>query len=306
MKLKYLPIYVALITVLCQVEAEAEDKSPEHIPRNYTALSAGIDELLSLPGSVDPDSISFYEKYPDKFSALIEYFNNKGFDLPKYLKNPNFKVYEGIGDRFRGSVERKSRSLEEYKEILKFEDKKNRMPGFIASHYDHLKLAEEQYGISKYIISAIIAVESDYGTKTGSYNPFNSYVSMYIEDYRADFARAQLEELLIFTEKNNLDVFDLKSSYAGAVSAAQFIPYSLNRWFIGDDIFDMSNNILSVANYLSYFKEITGSIEKAVHRYNPSTLYTRAVTDLAAEVEEFMQTFSLPSLSIPDGNSSYN
>ncbi|MEX0994379.1 MAG: lytic murein transglycosylase [Balneolaceae bacterium] len=236
-----------------------------------------------------PDSLSKYEKFTDELSALIEYFENKGFDLAELFSRPEFEVYEGIGDRFRQSVERKSRSLEDYKKILQFEDKKSRMDEFIASHHHHLKKAEEKYGISKYVISAIIAVESDYGTKTGRYNPFNSYVSMYIEDYRSDFARAQLEELLIFTQKNNLDVFELKSSYAGAVSAAQFIPYSLNRWFVGDDIFDMSYNILSVANYLSYFKNITGTIEKAVHRYNPSTLYTQTVMDLANEAEKLFQ-----------------
>lgn len=44
-------------------------------------------------------------------------------------------------------------------------------------------------------------------------------------------ALAQLEELLEFVEKKNMDVLSMKSSYAGAMSYAQFIPYSLNRWW---------------------------------------------------------------------------
>jgi membrane-bound lytic murein transglycosylase B len=104
---------------------------------------------------------------------------------------------------------------------------------------------------------------------------------MYANGYRQDFAKAQIEELLEFTNRKNIDVLDLKSSYAGAMTFAQFIPYSLNKWFVGDDIFDMSNNIMSVGNYLAYFKERTGDIETAVLRYNPSQLYTKAVLDLA-------------------------
>src|SRR5690625_3083042 len=117
-------------------------------------------------------------------------------------------------------------------------------------------------------------------------NPFNTYVSMYAVDYRADFAEAQLLELLQFTQRHNIDIFELKSSYAGAMSFAQFIPYSLNKWFIGDDIFDMNNNIMSIANYLAYFQERTNNLRTSVLRYNPSGLYADAVLDLADALQE--------------------
>jgi hypothetical protein len=42
---------------------------------------------------------------------------------------------------------------------------------------------------------------------------------------------------------------------------------------------------MSVGNYLAYFKERTGSIDRAVFRYNPSELYTSAVMALANEAE---------------------
>jgi len=153
------------------------------------------------------------------------------------------------------------------------------------TYSEQLQKAEEEYDIPRYVIAAIIGIESDFGRNIGSFNPFNAYVSMYAENYRADFAKAQLEELLKFVERNEIDVFELKSSYAGAMSFAQFIPYSLNKWFVGADIFDMNNNIMSVGNYLAYFKERTGSLERAVFRYNPSQLYTDAVLALASEAE---------------------
>jgi membrane-bound lytic murein transglycosylase B len=205
--------------------------------------------------------------------------------IDQMLEDPRFEVYEGIGDRFKNSAERRTLNLEEYKGVLGFNDKKARIAGFIEENRNQLELAEEEYGIPKYVIAAIIGIESDYGQNIGSYNPFNSYVSMYAVDYRADFARAQLKELIEFVIRNKIDVFELKSSYAGAMSFAQFIPYSINKWWVGDDIFDMNNNIMSVGNYLAYFKERTGSIDRAVFRYNPSELYTSAVLALANEAE---------------------
>lgn len=246
------------------------------------------DAKISTNESVHDSLI--HAKYQDNLKTLAQYLEKRNLEIDELLKDPRFEIYEEIGDRFRKSAERKSRGIEEYKRILGFDVKSKKITDFIDSHYDQLQKAEETYGIPKYVISAIIGIESDYGKNIGNYNPFNAYVSMYAVDYRGDFARAQLKELLEFVERNSIDVFELKSSYAGAMSYGQFIPYSINKWFVGDDIFDMNNNIMSVANYLAYFKKRTGSIEKAVLRYNPSSLYTRAVLDLAEEAEKGFTT----------------
>jgi len=226
-------------------------------------------------------------EYNDRVKQLISYFESNNLDLETHLKDSRFSLYDDIGGRFRNSAERKTPTLEEYQRILGFDTKKVKIREFMETYSAALEEAEESYDIPKYVISAIIGLESNFGAVVGSYNPLNVYVSMYSEDYRAEFARAQLEELLIFTSERNIDVFELKSSYAGAMAFAQFIPYSLNRWFVGDDIFDMRNNILSVANYLAHFKNITGDIQGAVFRYNPSSLYRDAVLSLADEAETY-------------------
>lgn len=253
----------------------------------FSLASLNLEDSASdLPGSrISTVAESLSAEYDD-ISSLVTYLQKKGFDVKKLLEDPRFEIYEGIADRFRRSAERKSHTLESYKKILGFDAKSEKITEFISDHSEQLEKAERTYGISKYVISAIIGIESDFGQNIGSYNPFNAYVSMYAADYRRDFARAQLEELLKFTNRKNIDVFTLKSSYAGAMAFAQFIPYSLNKWFVGDDIFDMDNNIMSVANYLAYFKERTGDIETAVLRYNPSSLYTDAVLDLAQSAEQ--------------------
>lgn len=262
--------------------------------------------LLISPSSAqdgDQQTLSFHETskhsgssnalqvYPARVTSLIEYFESKDLDLKTLLDHPQFEIYDGIGDRFRKSAEKKIGTLEDYQRVLGFDDKKRRIGDFMATHSSSLQEAQETYQIPKYVIAAIIGIESDFGQNIGRYNPLNVYVSMYTEDYRADFAKAQLEELLIFTNRNNIDVFELKSSYAGAMSYGQFIPYSINRWFVGDDIFDMTNNIHSIANYLAHFYGVTGSLEGAVYRYNPSSLYRDAVLALANEAEkEYVNT----------------
>jgi membrane-bound lytic murein transglycosylase B len=216
---------------------------------------------------------------------LAKYFEAKGYEFNKLLEDSRFKLVEKITEKFTRSAEVRIESFEQYQNAVGYESKKNKIREFMNLYSVELAAAEKEYGIPKNIIAGIIGIESEFGQYVGSYNPFNAYVSMYSEGHRSEFAKAQLEELLIFAKNNELDVFEMKSSYAGAMSFAQFIPYSLNRWFVGKDLYHMPNNIKSVANYLAHFLEITGSLEKAIYRYNPSSMYTKVVLALAEEGE---------------------
>ncbi|MCW9707829.1 lytic murein transglycosylase [Fodinibius salsisoli] len=232
------------------------------------------------------DSLSYAEQYQQELARLSSEFEKQGYDLSTFTNDNRFEVYGEIDQRFKGSAERTTPTLDEYKEILDFEEKVSQGVEFLHTHSNQLRKAEEKYGIPKYLITAIIGIESKYGTVLGSYNPLNVYISMALVDYRADFAKAQLKELLEFVDRKQVDVFTLKSSYAGAMSPAQFIPYSVNKWWVGKDIFDMDNSIMSVANYLAHFQERTNSLRTSVLRYNPSDLYADTILDLADEIEK--------------------
>lgn len=214
---------------------------------------------------------------------LVDHFEKKGTDIKPFLEDERFEMMDMIKKKFTGAAEKTIESFEDYQKVLGYDRKAEKLPEFIKTYSKELTEAEKEYGIPKEVIAGIIGVESEFGKYSGKYNPFVVYVSMYAVDYRAKFALAQLEELLKFTEKNKLDVLELKSSYAGAMSYAQFIPYSLNRWWVGSDLYHMPNNIMSVAKYLAHFKDITGSTEKAILRYNNSSLYQQAVLALAEE-----------------------
>lgn len=221
----------------------------------------------------------------DRLNQLIEHFDKQGRDIRPLLNDSRFELVDNITEKFTKAAEVRIESIDDYKEVLNYEKKSGMVKEFIATYSEDLAAAEKEYGIPKEVIVGILGVESEYGTYAGKYNPFSAYVSMYVEDYRARFALAQLEELLEFTDRTGLDVLDLKSSYAGAMSYAQFIPYSLNRWWVGDDLYHMPNNIFSIAKYLAHFKDISGSTEKAILRYNNSTLYQQAVLSLAEEAQ---------------------
>jgi len=218
-------------------------------------------------------------------ARLIKHFEQKGWDISGLLDDPRFELIENISEKFRRAVEIKIESFEDYQRVLNYQKKKNDAPGFIEKHRETLFKAEEVYGIPAETIVGVLGIESGFGLHAGKYNPFSAYVSMYAEDYRTKFALAQLEELLIFADKHQLDVLELKSSYAGAMSYAQFLPWSLNRWFVGNELYNMTNNIYSVANFLAHYKEVTGSLEKAILRYNPSTMYRQAVLALAEDAK---------------------
>ncbi len=205
--------------------------------------------------------------------------------IDKLLENFDLKKHENVVRRFRNSAEKRTMNFEEYKKKIGYEGKRKKINEFIQKNKDVLNAAQKKYGMPVEVIAAILGIESNFGKVTGKYNPFYSYVSIYAQNYRKNFAKSQLEELLAFCKPKNCDIEELKSSYAGAMGYAQFIPSSLNKWFVGNDLYSMKNNIFSIGNYLSHFKKERGSLKKAIHAYNPSELYVRAVMSLAEEVK---------------------
>lgn len=278
--MKTIVAILVIIPLLVTTGNARDTSSSSHI---YSTNNHSLAKLTSTDSSA---AISSSDTDKKNLRSLVDELKEKGFHIKQLLKDSRFQIYDDIVKRFKKSAERESPSLDSYKQILGYKNKSEQILDFIHDHEQQLDKAEKEYGISKFVVAAIIGIESDFGMVTGSYNPFNAYVSMYVKNYRTSFAKAQIEALLEFTKRNGIDVFELNSSYAGAMASVQFIPHSLNKWFVGSDIYSMDNNIMSAANYLRYFKERTNSIEKAVLRYNPSSLYQQAVLDLADDAKQ--------------------
>ena len=223
-----------------------------------------------------------------RLQQMVDHFERKGINIQPHINDERFALVNDITSKFTRAVEIKIESFEDYKKVIKYDRKKDKISYFYSKYHKELYAAEAEYGIPKEVIIGILAVESEFGRYKGSYNPFNAYVSMFVEEYRTKWSLAQLEELLKFSEKKKLDIHEMKSSYAGAMSYAQFIPWSLNRFWVGSELYHMPDNINSIANYLAHYKNVTGSLDKSVLRYNPSSMYQKAVLALAGDAERII------------------
>ncbi len=122
-----------------------------------------------------------------------------------------------------------------------------------------IRKASELYGVPEEIIVAIIGVETIYGRITGDYRVIDSLTVLGF-DYprRAAFFKSELEQFLLFTRENAIDVFSVRGSFAGAIGLPQFMPGSIRRFavdFDGDGRIDLRGSradaIGSVARFLA-------------------------------------------------------
>ncbi|MBC3830926.1 lytic murein transglycosylase B [Undibacterium amnicola] len=136
---------------------------------------------------------------------------------------------------------------------------------FWERNQDALKRAENVYGVPADIIVGLIGVETIYGKNTGSFRAIDalttlafSYPETPTREARTNFFKNELAQLLLHVRESGSDIYSIKSSYAGAIGLAQFMPSSLRQFavdFDADNKIDLKESeadaIGSVANYLA-------------------------------------------------------
>ncbi len=122
-----------------------------------------------------------------------------------------------------------------------------------------LENAEIRFGVPPEIITAIIGVETFYGTRMGGFPVLDSLATLGF-DYppRAKFFSKELEQFILFSLEEKMDPFSLKGSYAGAMGMGQFMPSSYRQYAVDfdrdgqRDLFSNSADAIgSVANYFA-------------------------------------------------------
>jgi membrane-bound lytic murein transglycosylase B len=120
-----------------------------------------------------------------------------------------------------------------------------------------LERAAKHFKVDPAIIVAIIGVETRYGGNTGSYRVLDALSTLaFAYPPRSKFFRSELEQFLILAQEEDVEIDDVKGSYAGAMGYGQFIPSSYRAYavdFSGDgkrNLWDDMDDIVgSVANY---------------------------------------------------------
>ena len=153
---------------------------------------------------------------------------------------------------------------------------------FIEDNLGTLERAEAKYGVPKEIITAILGVETRYGKVMGGYKVIDSLTTLGF-DYprRAKFFKKELIEFFVLTRQNNLDITQVKGSYAGAMGYGQFISSSYRAYAIdydGDGYVDLFNSVEdaigSIANYLKkHGWKREGSVVTKVYPNNVRKFY---------------------------------
>ena len=199
-----------------------------------------------------------YSNHRDSRAVIDELVNKHGFDesyVIDVLKQAK-KRKTALNSVARPAE--KTKTWDDYKAI--FLKKKRIADGkkFIKTNIEVLERAEKDFGVPKEVITAIIGVETDYGNIMGNYRVIDSLTTLGFDDpRRSKFFKSELIQFFILTRENNLDILNIKGSYAGAMGYGQFISSSYRAYaidFDGDGYVDLFNSledaIGSTANYL--------------------------------------------------------
>jgi len=166
------------------------------------------------------------------------------------------KVQQSILDAMSRPAE-KVKPWHEYRAIFITPERINAGVKFLDEHGESLARIEADTGVPKEMILGIIGVESYYGRITGSHRVLDALATLGF-DYppRAKFFRSELAQAFLLANEEDLNLLEVKGSYAGAMGPPQFIPSSYRAYSVdgdGDGRRDLLGNwqdiMASVANY---------------------------------------------------------
>ncbi len=127
---------------------------------------------------------------------------------------------------------------------------------FLKEHAEVLQRVEQIYGVPKEIVTAIIGVETNYGSYTGKANVLNALATLAFEHpSRSKFFTSELIEYLVLCREQGWAAQDMLGSYAGALGMSQFMPSNYRKLAVDYDqngtvdLFAVEDAIASVANY---------------------------------------------------------
>ncbi|MFW5815963.1 MAG: lytic murein transglycosylase B [Wenzhouxiangella sp.] len=141
---------------------------------------------------------------------------------------------------------------------------------------------EQRFGVPIEVVVAIVGVETNYGMNTGSFRVIDALATLgFYFPRRAEFFAAELGHFLALSAEEQLPLYEVRGSYAGAMGIGQFIPSSYRAYavdFDGNGRRDLWRSLPdalgSVANYL------------AVHRWQAGAPIALPATGVPDDLDE--------------------
>lgn len=222
--------------------------------RPLAALAIGLIASLASAAPTEPES--GYAERPAA-RAMIDALVEQGLDKQRlHDLLADAKRQDAILEAIAKPAER-TLDWARYQRIFLQESRVQQGVEFAQQNAQALARAEQEYGVPREIIVAIIGVETLYGRHKGQYRVLDALATLGF-DYppRAEFFRQQLKALFEMEHQAHIDASEITGSYAGAMGYSQFIPTSYQAYavdFDGDGVTDLVNSptdaIGSVANY---------------------------------------------------------
>lgn len=159
---------------------------------------------------------------------------------------------------------------------------------FLAKHRPRLKAAERAFGVPAEVITAILGIETNYGTYKGTFQVLRSLSTLTFSiPERAEEFRPQLVDLLMLAREQKRQPDYYLGSFAGAMGYPQFMPTAWRRFGIDGDsdgkidlINSVDDAIFSIANYLRHHGWTPGApVALPVRITNQKALELRAAID---------------------------
>ena len=123
----------------------------------------------------------------------------------------------------------------------------------------------QRYHVDPRVVIGIWGLESNFGSRTGSFNVVDALATLAYDGRRASFFRSELMASLRILDHGDVTPSQMTGSYAGAMGQPQFMPSSYLRYAVdyqGDGRRDIWSNradvFASIANYLARCGWVTG------------------------------------------------
>ena len=145
----------------------------------------------------------------------------------------------------------------EYRDIFLTDNRIDGGVAFWQEHAGRIAGTSEAFGVAPEVLVAILGVETNYGTRMGSYRVIDALATLaFAYPPRSGFFTSELEAFFLLVREEGMDPEALLGSYAGAMGAGQFISSSFRAYAVdgnGDgtrDLWEDWEDVLaSVANY---------------------------------------------------------
>ncbi|OEG73590.1 lytic murein transglycosylase B [Shewanella colwelliana] len=224
-----------------------------NLTRLITSLTLGLSSLTVLADSNIIPQDGDISALTAQFIASQKQAGFSDQEIGNFLDKANYN--QKVIDAITTPWEAKPWHL--YQPIFLTDKRLEKGLTFWQTHHETIANAAQQFQVDPEIIVAIIGIETFYGGYMGTYPVIDAlYTLGFHYTPRATFFRKELANLQTLAKEEQLDVDNLKGSYAGAMGYGQFIPSSYRHYavdFDHDGKRDLVGNpidaIGSVANY---------------------------------------------------------